>query len=62
VKLFRVPAKTVITNIYHVRAETAEQAMHLVHDGEWGNEAVKWVEDIEGDEEVYYPDITEIKE
>lgn len=55
---YRVPYKYVTTIIYEVEAIDKEHAMNLVYDD--SNKCIE-IENIEGDGEVYYPDIQEIK-
>lgn len=59
---FRVPVKTVTTEIFLVEAENAEKAMNLVLDDYVRGGYCESIEEINGDPEVYYPDIREEKE
>ncbi len=56
---FRVLAKTVEVEIYHVIAPTKEEAMFMVEEED---ERAKLVNTVTGDTEIYYPDIEEIFE
>lgn len=58
---YRVPAKTVTTQIFIVEADSAEEAMNLVLDGD-DEDYCRLINTIDGDTEVYYPDITEEKD
>ena len=55
--IYRVPAKQIITVIYEVKAKSKLQAMDLVLEE---SPRCKFIEEIDGDVEVYYPDITEV--
>lgn len=57
-RTFRVVATYTVSEVYHVRTTSKEEAMNLVLDGEAGYA----IDEIEGDLEVYYPDITEIND
>lgn len=58
-RVYRVPLKEVTTTIYNVKAESAYAAMELVLEDP-DNKNCELVEFIDGDGEVYYPDIREI--
>ena len=55
--MYRVPITRRDTEIVEVVASNKEEAMNKALDGEG-----KFVELIDGDSEVYYPDIQEVKE
>lgn len=59
--LYRVPVTQRVTTIFHVEAESKEEAMNLALEDE-DDDYVRRMEEIDGDPEVYYPDITEVKE
>lgn len=59
--LFKVPITTVTTEIFHVKAETAEEAMHLALEDD-DEDYCHSIDVIEGDPECYYPDIVELRD
>jgi hypothetical protein len=60
---WRVPVKCVTTVVYEVEADSAEEAMdraYRVVAGEEDDADVELVDEIDGDDEIYYPDIDEV--
>jgi hypothetical protein len=58
---FRVPVKTVVTEIFIVEAENKEEAMDLaIENGD--TDYCKSIDLIDGDSEVYYPDIITVED
>lgn len=55
---FHVPCKYVQTEILLVEADSKEQAMNKAYEN-FGD--LECIEQIDGDVEIYYPDIIEIK-
>lgn len=56
---YRVPVTCRNTIVYLIEARNAEEAMNKALDG---NELFEIESDTDGDEEVYFPDITKIKD
>lgn len=57
-KTFIVPVKTISTELFEVKAGSAEEAMYLALE-DCDEDYCKSIEIIDGDAEVYYPDIHE---
>lgn len=60
-KKYRVPVRTQVIEIFEVMANSKEEAMNLALD-DCDPDVCKSVDEIDGDPEVYYPDIYEVKE
>lgn len=59
--IFRVPVKIVITEIYHVKADSKGEAIELAIENE-DEDYCTLIEETEGDRGVYFPDVSFVRE